>query len=247
VALRIDALPEQRLPDPVEVTVYHLVAEALSNAVKHAGATEVRVDLQRRGPLLHAEISDDGVGGATAGYGTGLPGIVDRLEALGGRLEIESVPGSGTRLRASIPLAPWRDGRELFIEFGYDGDGGAGERSIAQILDGGKTASVSLAREWDLEGGPPKIGRRLPITDHHGARRALVEVTRVAVLPFGQIDGAVVSAESAGAVSLDGWMASHRAFNAGCRDEVALLLGEPCWRLTDAEPMVVTSFRLVSR
>ena len=192
-------MPEQRLPDPVEVTVYYLVAEALSNAVKHAGATEVRVDLQRRGPVLHAEISDDGVGGAEAGgAGSGLHGLVDRLDALGGRLEVESAPGAGTRLRASIPLAPWRDGREPFIEFGYEGDGGQGERSIGQIVDGTKTVSVSLAREWDLEGGPPRIGQRIPITDHEGNRRAMVEVTRVAVLPFGQIDAAVVSAESAG-------------------------------------------------
>ena len=124
--LRIDALPEQRLPDPVEVTVYYLVAEALSNAVKHAGATEVRVDVHRRGPVLHAEVADDGAGGATAGPGSGLHGLTDRLEALGGRLEVESAPGAGTRLRASIPLAPWRDGREPFIEFGYEGDGGSG-------------------------------------------------------------------------------------------------------------------------
>jgi uncharacterized protein YhfF len=245
VPLRIEALPEQRLPDPVEVTVYYLVAEALSNAVKHAGATEVRVDVQRRGPVLHAEIADDGVGGAAAGgAGTGLYGLVDRLEALGGRLEVESAQGAGTRLRASIPLAPWRDGREPFIEFGYDGDGGQGERSTAQIADGTKTVSVSLAREWDLEGGPPKIGQRVPITDHLGNRRAIVEVTRVAVVPFGQIDSAVVNAESAGSESLEEWMTSHRAFYAGCRDEIAVLLGDPDWRLTDAEPMVITSFRL---
>ena len=188
VALRIGALPEQRLPDPVEVTVYYLVAEALSNAVKHAGASELRVDVTRRGPVLYADVADDGAGGATPGAGSGLHGLVDRLEALGGRLEVESAPGAGTRLRASIPIAPWRDGREPFIEFGYEGDGGRGERAIAQILDGSKTASVSLAREWDLDGGPPRIGQRLPITDHHGNRRAVVEVTRVAVLPFGQID-----------------------------------------------------------
>jgi signal transduction histidine kinase/uncharacterized protein YhfF len=245
VPLRVDAVPEQRLPDPVEVTVYYLVAEALSNAVKHAGATEVRVDLQRRGPVLHAQISDDGAGGAEPGAGSGLGGLADRLEALGGRLDVESVAGAGTRLLASIPLAPWRDGREPFIEFGYDGDGGSGERSIAQIIDGTKTVSVSLAREWDLEGGPPRIGQRLPITDHHANRRALVEVERVAVVPFGQIDGAVVSAESAGSESLEEWMTSHRAFYAGCRDEIAVLLGEPGWRLTDAEPMVITTFRLV--
>jgi signal transduction histidine kinase/uncharacterized protein YhfF len=242
--LRIEALPEQRLPDPVEVTIHYLVSEALANAVKHAGASELRVHVERRGPVLHAEVSDDGAGGACEHGGSGLRGLDDRLAALGGRLEVESAPEAGTRLRASIPLAPWRDEREPFIEFGFEGDGGAGERSIAQILDGSKTVSISLAREWDLEGGPPRIGQRLPIVDTGGRRRATVEVTRVAVLPFGQLDADVVSAESAGTATLEHWLASHREFYAGCRDEIALLLGEPGWRLTDAEPMVVTSFRL---
>jgi uncharacterized protein YhfF len=168
----------------------------------------------------------------------------DRIEALGGRLEIESAPGAGTRLRASIPLAPRRDEREPFIEFGYDGDGGAGERSIQQILDGSKTVSISIAREWELEGGAPRIGQKLPIVDSAGRRRATVEVTRVAVLPFGRLGEDVVAAESAGTAKLDEWLASHREFYAGCAGEIALLLEEPGWRLTDAEPMVVTSFRL---
>jgi uncharacterized protein YhfF len=141
-------------------------------------------------------------------------------------------------------LAPWRDEREPFIEFGYDGDGGSGERSIEQILAGTKTVSVSLAREWELEGGPPRIGQLLPIVDYNGRRRASVEVTRVAVLPFGQLDADIVSAESAGGESLEEWLTGHREFYAGCSDEIALLLGEPGWRLTDGEPMVVTSFRL---
>jgi uncharacterized protein YhfF len=190
------------------------------------------------------EVADDGAGGARTEAGSGLGGLADRVEALGGRLDVDSAPGRGTRLLASVPLAPWRDGREPFIEFGYEGDGGKGERSIAQIIAGTKTVSVSLAREWELEGGPPRIGQRIPITDHHANRRAVVEVTRVAVVPFGQIDGAVVNAESAGSASLEEWMTSHRAFYAGCRDEIAVLLGEPGWRLTDAEPMVITSFRL---
>ena len=245
IRLRLAALPEGRLPDPVEVTVYYLVAESLTNAAKHGGASELRVAVERRGPDLHAEVADDGSGGATAGAGGGLVGLADRVEALGGKLEVDSTPGAGTRLHATIPLAPWRDGREPFIEFGFEGDDGAGERQIAQILDGTKTVSVSLAREWDLDGGPPRIGQRLPITDHHGTRRCVVEVTRVAVLPFGHIDAAAVSAESAGTATLEEWMHGHRAFYAGCRDEVALLLGEPGWSLTDAEPMVLTSFRLV--
>jgi signal transduction histidine kinase/uncharacterized protein YhfF len=245
VRLRIVALPEASLPDPVEVTVYYLVSEALSNAVKHARASQVTVEVHRRASVLRVEVADDGVGGAQVGAGSGLHGLGDRVAALGGCLEVESEPGAGTRLRASIPLAPWRDQREPFIEFGYEGDEGGGERSIGQIIDGTKTVSVSLAREWDLEGGPPRIGQRLPITDHLGRRRAIVAVTRVSVLPFGQLGAEIVSAASAGTASLEEWVASHRTFYAGCAHEIALLLGEPGWRLTDGEPMVVTFFRLV--
>jgi uncharacterized protein YhfF len=64
------------------------------------------------------------------------------------------------------------------------------------------------------------------------------------MLPFGQLDEHVVSAETAGGATLEQWLASHRDFYAGCAGEIALLLEEPGWRLTDAEPMVVTSFRL---
>jgi hypothetical protein len=85
---------------------------------------------------------------------------------------------------------------------------------------------------------PAAAYRRLQRAPPRGRR------SRVAVLPFGQIGADVVSAETAGAATLDEWLASHRAFYAGCRDEIALLLGEPGWRLTDGEPMVVTSFRL---
>jgi uncharacterized protein YhfF len=72
-----------------------------------------------------------------------------------------------------------------------------------------------------------------------------VEVTRVVVLPFGQIDPDVVNAESAGTSTLDEWRADQRSFYDGCRDETAVLLGEPGWRLTDDEPMTIVWFRLV--
>jgi signal transduction histidine kinase/uncharacterized protein YhfF len=243
--LDIDELPDQRLPDPVEVTVFYLVSEALTNAAKHAGAKCVRVRVQRRGATLIAAVSDDGDGGARLGAGSGLSGLSDRLAALGGSLAVETAAGAGTCLTATIPLAPWRDERDAAIEFGYEGDGGAGEQGIARILDGSKTVSVSLAREWELEGGPPRIGQQIPIVDHERRRRATVEVTRVAVLPFGQLDTGVVSADAIGDETLEQWIAGHRSFYAGCSDEIALLLGEPGWRLTDAEPMVVTTFRLV--
>jgi uncharacterized protein YhfF len=86
---------------------------------------------------------------------------------------------------------------------------------------------------------------RLPIRDQDGRRWADVEVTRVVVLPFGHITPDVVNAESAGASTLDEWRADQRSFYDGCRDETAVLLSEPGWRLTDDEPMTIVWFRLI--
>jgi uncharacterized protein YhfF len=240
----LKALPGRRLPDTIEVTVYYLVSEALSNAVKHANATRLEVEVVQRGRTLHVAVSDDGVGGAERDGGSGLGGLGDRVGALGGALEVVSPPGEGTRLVAEIPLAPFRDARDPFLEFGHDGDDGLGERLIAQVLDGRKTASVSLAREWDLEGGAPGIGQILPVMDHRGVRRGQVEVTRVAVLPFSLIDEDAIRAESAGTTTVKEWRETQWRFYEGCRDEIAVLLGEPGWRLTEDEPMVITWFRL---
>lgn len=245
VPLEVVALPERRLPDVIEVTVYYLVSEAATNASKYADASVVKVDVTQRGRAIHAIVSDDGVGGATVEGGSGLAGLVDRVESLGGKLEIDSPPGRGTRIKAEIPLSPWRDAREPFLEFGHEGDDGSGERLIRAILDGRKTAAISLAREWELEGGTPGLGTRLPIRDQDGRRWGDVEVTRVVVLPFGQISPDVVNAESAGATTLEEWRADQRRFYDGCRDETAVLLGEPGWRLTDDEPMTIVWFRLV--
>jgi signal transduction histidine kinase/uncharacterized protein YhfF len=243
--LRVEALPERRLPEPVEVTIYYLVSEGLTNAVKHAAATQVRVTVEQRGPIVVAAVADDGCGGAALGTtGSGLDGLGDRVRALGGTFEVDSPPGDGTTLRARIPLAPWRTANEPFLEFGHEGDGGVGERIIAQVLSGEKTVTVSLAREWELEGGTPRIGQRLPIRDHTGQRRAGAEVVRVAVVPFGDIGPDIVAAERVGTATVDDWRANQQRFYDSCRDEIALLIGEPGWRLTDEEPMVITWFRL---
>jgi signal transduction histidine kinase/uncharacterized protein YhfF len=244
VPLEVVSLPERRLPDVVEVTLYYLVSEAATNAAKYADASVVRVDIRQSGRALFATVSDDGVGGASTDGGSGLAGLVDRVESLGGKLEIDSPRGAGTRIRAEIPLSPWRDAREPFLEFGHEGDDGSGERLIRAILDGRKTAAISLAREWELEGGTPSLGMRLPIRDQDGRRWGDVEVTRVVVLPFGQIGPDVVNAESAGAATVEEWRADQRRFYDGCRDETAVLLGEPGWRLTDDEPMTIVWFRL---
>ncbi|CUR57301.1 putative Multi-sensor signal transduction histidine kinase [metagenome] len=93
-----------RLPEPVEVGVYYVVSEALTNAAKHARATVVQVDLDTSASALSLSVVDDGVGGADHSAGTGLVGLTDRVSALGGRLEVTSPAGGGTSLRVTVPL-----------------------------------------------------------------------------------------------------------------------------------------------
>jgi glucose-6-phosphate-specific signal transduction histidine kinase len=96
-------LPE-RPPEPIEIGVYYLVSEALTNIVKHARAESVGIEIAAADSTLSVAVVDDGVGGARVGRGSGLEGLVDRVEALGGRLAIESPPGRGTRILAVLPL-----------------------------------------------------------------------------------------------------------------------------------------------
>jgi signal transduction histidine kinase len=95
---------EQRLQDQVEVAAYYTVSEALTNASKHANATRVWVSLRLDHDMLRLSISDDGVGGADPNRGSGLTGLRDRIEALAGRIKIESRPGSGTLIEVEIPI-----------------------------------------------------------------------------------------------------------------------------------------------
>ncbi len=101
VQLKTDGLP--RLPEHLEVAAYYVVAESLTNAAKHAQASQVTVDVTVVDDTLIVEIVDDGVGGADSERGTGLRGLADRVEALNGRLRIWSAAGQGTRVRAEIP------------------------------------------------------------------------------------------------------------------------------------------------
>jgi signal transduction histidine kinase len=93
-----------RLDPAVEAAVYFLCSEALTNVAKHADATTVTIAVTDSGGRLLVEIADDGVGSADPSRGTGLRGLADRIEALGGRLSVESLPRRGTRLRAEIPV-----------------------------------------------------------------------------------------------------------------------------------------------
>jgi signal transduction histidine kinase/uncharacterized protein YhfF len=240
--MEVEALPDRRLPDVVEVTIWFVVSEALANAVKHAGATEVRVQVRQEGRCARVIVSDDGAGGASVEEGTGLLGLSTRIEALGGTLDLRSPAGGGTSLEAAIPLAPWRTPREPFLDFGYEGDGGIGDAEIARVLAGERTHSVSVAREWDLEGGPPRPGQILPVHDNMGMRRASVEVLRVAVIPFEEVGQEIADIDG---LDLETWRGRQQAFYDACREEMALILGEPGWRLTAREPLVVTWFHPV--
>ena len=90
----------------MEVSAYYLVAEALTNAAKHARASAVTVRAEIDGDVLHITVRDVGAGGADFARGTGLLGLKDRVEALGGRIFLDSPPGAGTSLRAELPLSP---------------------------------------------------------------------------------------------------------------------------------------------
>jgi signal transduction histidine kinase len=96
--------PAERLPESVEAAAYYVVSEALANVVKYAQASNAAVRVEPLNGTLRVEVTDDGVGGADATRGTGLRGLADRVSALDGRLEVESPPGEGTRVRAEIPL-----------------------------------------------------------------------------------------------------------------------------------------------
>ncbi len=96
---------DQRLPDQIESAAYFVASEALTNAAKHAHATEVAVAASCDGRRLVVEVTDDGIGGAGIGAGSGLRGLADRVEALGGKFTVSSPPGRGTTLRAEIPCA----------------------------------------------------------------------------------------------------------------------------------------------
>jgi signal transduction histidine kinase len=88
----------------VETTAYFVVAEALTNVAKHSHATEVQVSLRRVGDGLMITVADDGVGGASPAKGHGLAGLMDRVQAAGGVLTVESPGGAGTTLTAALPV-----------------------------------------------------------------------------------------------------------------------------------------------
>jgi signal transduction histidine kinase len=106
IPVALDVRVDGRLPDGVEVCAYYVVSEMLTNTAKHAQASAVHVDVGRAEGLLHVSVRDDGVGGADPARGSGLVGLHDRVEALGGTILVQSAKGAGTAVEVLLPLKP---------------------------------------------------------------------------------------------------------------------------------------------
>jgi signal transduction histidine kinase len=101
-----DIQVDRRLPEPIETAAYYTVAEALTNAAKHARATTAAIHVAESAGVLNVQVRDNGCGGADFSHGSGLLGLKDRAEALGGHLRLHSPPGAGTTLEIELPLEP---------------------------------------------------------------------------------------------------------------------------------------------
>ena len=110
IPVELDVTTDARLPEPIEVAAYFVASEALANATKHAQASGIEVSLALRDGGLLLSIRDDGVGGADSGRGSGLVGLHDRVEALGGTIRIDSPAGGGTSLVVTLPLDVEQEG-----------------------------------------------------------------------------------------------------------------------------------------
>src|SRR4051812_28488423 len=105
LSVRLNVGFEDRLPEQIEVAAFYVVSESIANIGKHAQAASASIDVSRVGGTVVVEVVDDGVGGADSEGGSGLRGLADRVEALGGALRVWSPAGGGTRLRAEMPCA----------------------------------------------------------------------------------------------------------------------------------------------
>lgn len=131
------------------------------------------------------------------------------------------------------------------MRFGYDGDGGLGDRLLDAVLRGEKTATSSLAVEY-LSGDPlPRVGERLSLMDSEGAVRGTVETTKVTITPLHLVGDDVAHDEGEGYADAAAWRRSHVRFWGKVADLVRAEAGDPSWELRESEPVVVQWFRLV--
>ena len=104
VPVDLDVTTNARCPEPIEIAVYYVASEALANAMKHAQASRIEISLTTRNGSLLLSVRDDGVGGANPARGSGLAGLADRVEALGGSIRVHSAAGAGTHITVDLPL-----------------------------------------------------------------------------------------------------------------------------------------------
>ena len=104
IPVELEVRAERRLPEHIEVAAYYVASEALANAAKHASASVVTIEVDVGDPMLRLEIRDDGIGGADPRLGSGLVGLADRIEALGGRFVLTSQAGGGTSMLMTVPI-----------------------------------------------------------------------------------------------------------------------------------------------
>ena len=131
------------------------------------------------------------------------------------------------------------------MSFGYDGDGGLGDRLLAAVLRGEKSATSSLAVEYLTGDSLPQVGEVLPLVDHGGAILGVVETTRVTIVPLHLIGDDVARDEGEGFADAAEWRRDHVAYWTAITDIVRAGAGDPGWQLRDSEPVVVQWFRLV--
>jgi signal transduction histidine kinase len=104
VAVELQLDEDERLPEPIKAAAYYIVTEALTNVARYANANAASVQVTREHEMLRVDVEDDGIGGAAISAGSGLQGLRDRVEAIGGWLDLQSPPGGGTHLTARLPL-----------------------------------------------------------------------------------------------------------------------------------------------
>jgi GAF domain-containing protein len=160
VPVRLHVQVAGRLPEQIEIAAYYVVAEALTNTAKHARASVADVEVATGDGALHVSVRDDGLGGAHFGHGSGLVGLRDRAEALGGQLLLHSAPGTGTSVQVSLPL----DGPSV------PGAGTSVQVSIPLALDGPSVPALpDAAAGWPddarpgqaADPGPPSPAREM--------------------------------------------------------------------------------------
>ncbi|WP_375499652.1 ASCH domain-containing protein [uncultured Jatrophihabitans sp.] len=131
------------------------------------------------------------------------------------------------------------------LGFGYDGDGGLGDRLVAAVVRGDKTATSSLAIEY-LSGEPlPRVGQFLTLVDGDGRAHGTVRTTGVTITPLHLVGDDVAFAEGEGYADAAAWRRGHKAFWRDITDLVRADAGDPTWQLRDSEPVVVHHFELV--